>query len=50
MNYTLLAEQLQGLIEGENDPIANLANCSALLWMELPISTGLVFTCSSATN
>ena len=35
MNYTLLAEQLQGLIEGENDRIANLANGSALLWMEM---------------
>ena len=35
MNYALLAEQLQGLIASENDRIANMANCSALLWMEM---------------
>ena len=35
MNYSRLAEQLEGLIEDEKDPIANMANCSALLWMEL---------------
>ena len=35
MNYRLLTEQLQGLIENENDRIANMANCCALLWMEM---------------
>ena len=35
MNYSLLAEQLQGLIADENDRIANMANCAALLWMEM---------------
>ena len=35
MNYSRLVEQLEGLIEDEKDPIANMANCSALLWMEL---------------
>ena len=35
MNYSLLTEQLQGLIADENDRIANMANCAALLWMEM---------------
>ena len=35
MNYSLLAEQLQGLIADENNRIANMANCAALLWMEM---------------
>ena len=34
-DYQLLGKQLAGLIEGETDPIANLANFSALLWQEL---------------
>ncbi len=34
--YRLLSLQLQGLIEGENDPIANLANSAALLFDQLP--------------
>jgi len=35
-DYGLISKQLAGLIEGESDRIANLANCSALLWQELP--------------
>jgi len=35
MNYSLLAEQLQGLVTDESDRIANMANCAALLWMEM---------------
>lgn len=35
MNYSLLAEQLQGLVADESDRIANMANCAALLWMEM---------------
>lgn len=31
----LLISQVKHLIEGERDPIANLANVSALLWMSL---------------
>ena len=34
--YETLRLQLQGLLEGETDWIANLANASALLWMSLP--------------
>ncbi|MCV6606063.1 MAG: GAF domain-containing protein [Porticoccaceae bacterium] len=34
--YDTLRLQLQGLLEGEPDWIANLANSSALLWMSLP--------------
>ncbi|MGS2724723.1 GAF domain-containing protein [Porticoccus sp. GXU_MW_L64] len=34
--YDTLNLQLQGLLEGEPDWIANLANASALLWMSLP--------------
>ncbi|MDM3871891.1 GAF domain-containing protein [Porticoccus sp. W117] len=34
--YDTLKLQLQGLLEGESDWIANLANASALLWMSLP--------------
>ena len=34
-DYQLLGKQLAGLIEGETDSIANLANFSALLWQEL---------------
>lgn len=33
--YTLLIKQLTGLIENEKDLIANLANCSALLFQSL---------------
>jgi len=35
MNYSLLAEQLQGLVADESDRIANMANCAALLWIEM---------------
>ena len=35
-DYGLISKQLAGLIDGESDRIANLANCSALLWQELP--------------
>ena len=34
-DYGLISKQLAGLIGGESDRIANLANCSALLWQEL---------------
>ena len=34
-DYGLISKQLAGLIDGESDRIANLANCSALLWQEL---------------
>ena len=34
--YQTLTQQLQGLLENETDPIANMANASALLWMSLP--------------
>ncbi|GAX91865.1 GAF domain-containing protein [Effusibacillus lacus] len=33
--YLTLAEQLEHLLEGETDWLANLANASALLWMQL---------------
>ena len=36
LNYGLLNQQLQGLIDNETDAIANLANAAALLWQELP--------------
>ena len=32
MRYDLLAKQLGALMEGERDPVANLANASALIW------------------
>ncbi len=35
-DYQLIGRQLTGLIESEDDSIANMANCSALLWQELP--------------
>ena len=35
VDYQQLSQQLSGLINGEKDRIANLANCSALLWQEL---------------
>jgi GAF domain-containing protein len=35
-DFGLISKQLAGLIEGETDRIANLANFSALLWQELP--------------
>jgi GAF domain-containing protein len=34
--YRLLARQLEALIAGERDPVANAANMSALIWMSLP--------------
>lgn len=34
--YAQLEEQARGLISGEQDPIANAANFSALLWQSLP--------------
>ncbi|MDG1165072.1 MAG: GAF domain-containing protein [Porticoccaceae bacterium] len=34
-DYPMLRQQLVGLTDGETDRIANLANCSALLWQEL---------------
>lgn len=34
--YPLLAEQAAALVEGEGDPIARMANLSALLWQALP--------------
>ena len=34
-DYGLISKQLAGLIDGESDRIANLANCSALLWQGL---------------
>lgn len=34
-SYKLLAEQLHHLLEGERDWLANMANASALLWMQL---------------
>lgn len=33
--YELLCRQLSGLVDGEKEPIPNLANASALLWMGL---------------
>ena len=35
VDYLQLSEQLAGLISDESDRIANLANCTALLWQEL---------------
>ena len=35
INYERLGQQLSGLIGGEDDQIANLANCAALLWLEI---------------
>jgi GAF domain-containing protein len=35
-DYQLIGRQLTGLIDSEDDSIANMANCSALLWQELP--------------
>ena len=34
--YELLAKELQGLLEGETDPIANAANTAALIFDALP--------------
>ncbi len=34
--YAELATQLRALLDGEEDPIANLANCAALLFHSLP--------------
>ncbi|MGB1403883.1 MAG: GAF domain-containing protein [Porticoccaceae bacterium] len=34
-DYSLLAQQLQALIDNEADDVANLANCAALLHQEL---------------
>ncbi len=34
--YRDLASALEGLIDGEPDPIANMANAAALLWEALP--------------
>ena len=34
--YRLLARDLAALLQGEPDPIANAANCSALLYQSLP--------------
>lgn len=34
--YPLLAEQAAALVEGEREPIARMANLSALLWQALP--------------
>lgn len=34
--YRELARQLDSLLSGETDPVANLANASALLWLALP--------------
>lgn len=34
-DYSLLAQQLQALIDNETDDVANLANCAALLHQEL---------------
>lgn len=34
--YPALAAQAAALVEGEPDPIANMANLSALLWQALP--------------
>jgi L-methionine (R)-S-oxide reductase len=35
INYERLGQQLSGLISDEDDQIANLANCAALLWLEI---------------
>ncbi|MFQ3345624.1 MAG: L-methionine (R)-S-oxide reductase [Porticoccaceae bacterium] len=35
INYERLGQQLSGLISDEGDQIANLANCAALLWLEI---------------
>jgi GAF domain-containing protein len=34
--YRELAQSLQSLVEGEQDPIANMANAAALVWESLP--------------
>ena len=34
--YELILQQLQALLEGEHDMIANMANMAALLFHELP--------------
>ena len=34
--YRDLASALQGLVEGEPDPVANMANAAALIWETLP--------------
>ncbi len=36
MDYGLLLEQLEALTQGERDTVANLANASAALYMNLP--------------
>lgn len=35
IDYERLGQQLSGLISNEGDRIANLANCAALLWLEM---------------
>jgi len=35
-DYARLAQELAGLLAGEHDPIANAANCTALLFEALP--------------
>ena len=35
-NYTLLTKQLEALLEGESDPLANSANLVGLLFAEIP--------------
>ncbi|MBB4857871.1 GAF domain-containing protein [Novosphingobium chloroacetimidivorans] len=34
--YTALAQSAAALIEGEHDPVANMANLAALIWMSVP--------------
>jgi len=34
--YTALARSAASLVEGERDPIANMANVAALIWMSVP--------------
>jgi L-methionine (R)-S-oxide reductase len=41
--YRLLARDLAALLQGEPDPIANAANCSALLYQALPALNWLGF-------
>jgi GAF domain-containing protein len=47
--YRDLASALEGLVHGETDAIANMANAAALIWETLPGLNWAGFACDSAS-
>jgi putative methionine-R-sulfoxide reductase with GAF domain len=49
-DYAALAQELEGLLNGEHDLIANAANATSLIFTRFRTSTGVVFISYAARS